>query len=528
MDKIEFTLQEKIHLVDLFAALLELLTPDGIQASSWHLFQGAIFGRDSERVALDLLPWFPSLCERVIFSLVRLQGTKSDLVTEEEEGRVHHEYRQQFIGGRKIDPVQQKILQQLADRWGGNEHEVIYYGSVDATPQLIRLVVAYCRLYGASLLECEFKHRNNKIKSIRMSLLSAVRWIVRRIEASDLGLVEFQRTNPNGIRWQVLRDGRLAYLHENGRLANATAPVASLEVQGLAYDALVYASELFHRELPEETMRWESIAGKLQQTTLERFWLPQERYFAMAIDRDRKGQPRLVKTLTSVQAELLETRIFDSLAEEQKSYYVRSIIEHMYGQDFLTEVGIRSRALRYHELLPYWDYHGSKVSWTVMSNIFACGLRRQGFGELAEDMENRMLNAAIIAGDWLEFYYVDHDGKVNYFPLEKGQVPTEQKARISLIAGTNIPENTQAWTVSALLRILLHREKGGETFISQPTGYWQHKVEDTIFSVVPKTKLLTAERERIDILMRSGPFHIDPVEGRRLEKMLLQELEKPE
>jgi glycogen debranching enzyme len=526
MDQIEFSLSEKLNTIDLFELLLELLTPDGIQASTWELFQGAIFGRDSERVALDLLPWFPGLSEKVIFSLLRLQGTKSNPVTEEEAGRIHHEYRHLFVGGRKVGPMQQKILRELAEKWGGTEEEVIYYGSVDATPQIIRLVAAYCQNYSPALLNEEFKHRNGTVITVREALLSAVTWIINRIEQSDIGLLEFQHTNPMGIKWQVLRDGTLAYIHENGRIANANAPIASLDVQGLAYDALLYAAELFHKDMPERAAQWQEVAQKIQKNTFERFWLPEERYFAMAIDRDKHGTPRLLKTLTSVQAELLETRIFDSLSQEDKQHYVSSIIEHMYGPDFLTDVGIRSRALRYHELLPYWDYQGSKVCWTVMTNIFAIGLRRQGFLELAEDMENRMLNGAIIAGDWLEFYYVDTDGKVNYFPLEKGQIPTERKVAISMIAGTNIPENTQAWTVSALLRVLLQRDKGGDTFRSMPSAFWQCQTEELIFKAISKTKVLNSEQDRVNALLQSGPFHIDRQEGKRLEQNFLEGLNK--
>ena len=143
--------------VDLFNALLELITPDGIQASSYELYQGAIFGRDSERVALDLAPWLPSLSSRVIFSLIRLQGLNTNSVTEEEPGRIHHEYRHLFVGGKKIGPHQQQLLKELSEKWGGTEKEMIYYGSIDATPQLVRLVATHCRHFGSEILNEELK-----------------------------------------------------------------------------------------------------------------------------------------------------------------------------------------------------------------------------------------------------------------------------------------------------------------------------------------------------------------------------------
>lgn len=515
--------KERISTTDLFALLLELLTPDGVQASSWELFQGAIFGRDSERVALDLLPWFPGLCERVIFSLLRHQGINDNPITEEEPGRIHHEYRHLFVGGRKVGEAQQQLLRELSEKWGGSEYEVTYYGTVDATPQLVRLVAAYCQHYGSEILDAEYLHRNGTTRTVREGVTECVRWVSRRIEQSELGLLEFKRTNPEGIRWQVLRDGSMSYLHENGRPANDRYPIASLDVQGLAYDALLFGAELLHRDITEEAQHWTQVASQLQQTVLKEFWLEEPRYFAMAIDRNRQGTPRLVRTLTSVQAELLETRIFDSLSEDDRSHYIGSIVEHMYGPDFLTDVGIRSRALRYHELLPYWDYQGSKVSWTVMTNIFAIGLRRQGFLDLATDIENRLLNGAIIAGTWLEFYYVDIDGKVNYHPLEKGRIPTERKEQMSVITGTNIPENTQAWTVSAILRILLQRERAGEIFRSQTPSFWQQQIEDLIFKVIEKTQVIENEEALKHILTQVHPFHIDRQAGVLLEQNFLKE-----
>jgi len=270
---------EKISLPELFGALMAVTTPDGIQASTWDLYHGAIFGRDSEHVALDLVPWIPSISDRVIFSLIRFQGSKSDVITEEEEGRIHHEYRHLFVGGKKVGLAQEKLLQQLSSIWGGSDKEMIYYGTVDATPQLVRLVAQHCRYYGPSILETEFIHRNGQVRTVKESVLLALSWIVKRIESSSLHLLEFQRTNPNGIRWQVMRDGVLAYMHKNGDLANSNAPIASLEVQALAYDALVLGGELFISQIPEQAKKWQEIAQALQKSVFERFWMKDQNFF---------------------------------------------------------------------------------------------------------------------------------------------------------------------------------------------------------------------------------------------------------
>src|SRR5205823_12334056 len=57
-------------------------------------------------------------------------------------------------------------------------------------------------------------------------------------------LLEYRARNPHGIENQVWKDSREFYVHESGEPANHKLPIASIEVQGLAYDALMHASRL--------------------------------------------------------------------------------------------------------------------------------------------------------------------------------------------------------------------------------------------------------------------------------------------
>ncbi len=105
--------------IELFRALTALVTPLGVQGSAGHLFKGAIFGRDSLRVALDVLPWFPAIVETVIFSLAHLQATGPNAVTDAKHvGQIPHEARFLYIGPRKIGEQQERILGDLAGKWG--------------------------------------------------------------------------------------------------------------------------------------------------------------------------------------------------------------------------------------------------------------------------------------------------------------------------------------------------------------------------------------------------------------------------
>lgn len=463
---------------DLYGSLLDVITPNSIQASSDRLFRG-IFSRDALRVALDLLPWHPKIAEMVLYNLARLQGVVDHVEREEEPGRIHHEYRALYLDGKRVSEEQEEIMKNLAERWGWviPGKEMCYYGSVDATPQFVRLVARYVELNGRNILADTVLRRDGTEVTIGMAVLNAMGWLERRIERSSLGLLEFHRANPHGIRFQVMRDGAVSYLHEDGTLANHKAPIASLEVQGLSYDALVDAATLFAEELPERAERWKALASAIQTSVFERFWMDDRGQFAMAIDRDAKGNTRLIQTQTSVPAELLETGIFDSLPQYERMQYLAAIVCSMYSKEILTDVGIRSRGLQYANLLAYWDYQGSYTSWLVTTNVFAVGLRRQGLTAHAADMEARLINGTNIAGCLPEFFYVDDGGGVHYNLSgsagyeDGGILPTRT------IQATNHPELNQAWSISAILRARRARtdarhvrSQGDEQEIKRRTG----------------------------------------------------------
>lgn len=450
---------------DLYGVLMSIVTPYGILASNGTLFR-AVFGRDSLRVALDLLPWHPELAERVIISLGVLQGATHNEITEEEPGRIHHEYRSLYMDGSKATTDQRHIMEKLADVWGWRTEgkEMCYYGSVDATPQYVRLVALHVSRYGPDILDRVFVHYTGKERTVRDAVIEAMSWIEGRIKTSSLGLVEFQRSNKKGIRWQVLRDGTVSYLHEDGSLVQANGPVASIEVQGLAYDALTMAAALFEETLPEKAERWREMARHIQETVFDLFWIEQYEYFAMALDRAPDGSVRQVRTRTSTPAELLDSGIFDTLEAGEREYFVAAIVHEMYSSEFLTPVGLRCRAKSHGNMLPYWDYQGSYTSWPVLTNIFALGLRRQGLIHHAFDMEKRVLNAANIAGALPEFFYVDDQNEVRYNVHTKKTVSDAERATRGReehaeeqIRATNKPEQLQAWTVSAVLRAKLAR-----------------------------------------------------------------------
>ncbi len=275
---------------DLFATLFGLVTPLGIQASNDHLFKGAIFGRDSLRVGLDLVPWLPSLSETIIFSLAHLQATEARAISDAKRpGQIPHEARFRFVGPRQIGPDQQALLDELAERWGGTTDGVVQYGSADATPQFVRLVARHCRLHGDEILDETFRRADGAVLTLRESLRAAVTWTEEEVRAADRPLLGFLRSNKaHGHRWQILQDGATSIIHPDGLLANAEARVETIGLQGLAYDALVDGADLLERDMPDDARRWRELAVGAAGCDAGRL-LDARRSVLRARDRPRPG-----------------------------------------------------------------------------------------------------------------------------------------------------------------------------------------------------------------------------------------------
>ncbi len=460
-------------------ALASVMASDGstVYASSDLLYKGAVFGRDSLAVAEDLLLLKPGLVHNILLTLGRLQGVQVNAANEEEPGKIIHEYRAAIVDGKPIKGRQHDIFRELSQKWGGDNNVLVYYASVDATPHFLRTLLAYCRQYGDGILGEYVTQRNGKKVTMRYAADRAVRWLFDRLDDSRSGLIEYQRRNPESFLNHVWKDSNEFYIHENGEPVNHDQPIASIEVQSLAYDALLAAAEFF----PEEAEDAYDYARALRDRTIELLWQPDRHYFALGLDYVSDGTMRIIKTVTSNPASLLDSAFFDNLPELDRQHYVGSVVRRIMGTDFLTNAGIRSRSLAGAHLVSFWDYHGSYVSWPKDTYAVARGLRRQGFPRLSRQLENRLVNLIRRTRDYPEFVYVDGWGRV--LPGIPKSIP--RRATVT-IQGSNAPERIQAWTVSAIMAIMARRSPLRTRRGSPLQDAWQQQLEGQVLETIPK------------------------------------------
>lgn len=490
-----------------------LTSPEGVlYASDGENYGGAIFGRDSLESAEDLLGFAPEFAMSTVMQLARLQGTERGAENEEEPGKISHEHRQRYIDGREIPYPQLEIFEKLSRRWGGTEDEVTYYGSVDATPLYGRLLARLAIGYGPAIFSQTITNKRGETVSLLDSFVAAADWLADKIDSSETGLIEFQRTSERGLIVQAWKDSASAYVHIDGSPASTERPIAPLEVQGYAFDALTLAGvladryDIFNRGHVE---RWKALAAGLQQRTLDLFWDDHGEQFVMGLDRDEYGQVRQIKTPSSNQGLLLDTQLFDGLRVDEKAYFVSSIARNLIQPDFVTDVGIRCRSAAYADIVDFQDYHGSWAVWVKETYDIAKGLHRHGFDQLAQDLEVRILNGVNLAGNNYEFLFAAPDGAVDYWPQYSETADYFDR----LIVATTLPEPAQAWTVSAV-RAIKHRRLSSSQMLP-----WQLELTDSLRAHVPPAQLLRTayqiERARMGQAVK---FAIDTEAGLRADR----------
>lgn len=426
----------------------------GVYASIGPNYQYAIFGRDSIAFAEGVLEHFPGIAREIIELLARLQGRTTDPVTEEEPGKIHHEYRALHFNGEPISQAASTVYNLLVPRWGHPEtQELLYYGSVDATPLFIRLVDLFVRRQGPAILDTPLTHHSGETISVRHAVERALDWLLAKIEASPWKLLEFKRLNPQGLLNQAWKDSDTAYLHLDGSVANADGGIASVEVQGYAFDALQAAGRLLTLS-PERKQQIAACALQLAQQTVELMWMSEERFFAMGVDRGPDGELRQIKTLTSNAAVLLTSALLEAAVPDNARQYATDVAARIMDEaQFLSPAGVRARARQHAELLAYADYHGSQVTWPKDTLDVAHGLRTWGLTSEANDLEQRLVRYMVLAGEAYEFFYVNADNQVKiHYRLEHPDEP-----RFHDFGAANTPEPGQAWSLSAFACALWRR-----------------------------------------------------------------------
>ncbi len=199
----------------------------------------ALFGRDSLICALQVLPAAPEVARATLRALAARQGTRTDPETDEEPGKILHEFR--------TDPGAWFV----EGGWPVRDDGLLYYGSADSTSWFLIVLGATGDAALAAELEPAWR--------------AAGGWLAGALEAGG-GLVRYgPRRSSGGLEQQGWRDAMapVAQHPEGGGIVRAdgtapTAPLADADTQAAAVAALDALARLDPRA------GWDALAAGLR------------------------------------------------------------------------------------------------------------------------------------------------------------------------------------------------------------------------------------------------------------------------
>jgi glycogen debranching enzyme len=355
------------------------------------------FGRDALITAMQTLMLGPEVAKGVLRFLAKHQGKNEDEFRDEEPGKILHEFRYGELARLGVIP------------------HTPYYGTVDATPLWIILLSETYRWTGDASL----------VHELWEAAEGALLWLETYGDLDDDMFVEYLRRSPKGIGNQGWKDSFNAVIFPDGSLAQS--PIALVEVQGYVYDAKRRAAELCHlvgQELLAKRLLQE--ADELKARFNEAFWLAEDGFYAIALDRDK--QP--VRTLTSNPGHALWSNI---IAAERIPQVVKSLL----SPGMFSGWGIRTLSSESPVYNPI-GYHIGTV-WPHDNALIAKGFADRGFKREANMIFSAMYDSAI---------------RFNYYRLPELYCGFERQGELDMPIPYPVACAPQAWAAATPILLL--------------------------------------------------------------------------
>lgn len=317
------------------------------------------FGRDSLITALQMLPVRSDVALGTLRTMAAFQGTKIDPWRDEQPGKIMHELRKGELANTNQVPF------------------TPYYGTIDATPLFLVLLAEYVKWTGDY----------DALRELMPTALRALDWIEKYGCRDGGAFVSYFQESAKGIANQGWKDSADSVVHRDG--AYAKAPIALVEVQGYVYQAKRLLAELF-ASVPagDSAYDWSGLGARLTEEAealrvrFERqFWMEDEQYYAIALDRDDKQ----VMSVTSNPGHALMSGLF---SPERAA----AVAKRLVAPDLFGGYGIRTMAEGQTGYNPM-SYHDGSV-WPHDNSMCLMGMSSQGFQAEAMTVIEGLLEAA--------------------------------------------------------------------------------------------------------------------------------------
>jgi glycogen debranching enzyme len=198
---------------------------------------------------------------------------------------------------------------------------------------------------------------------------------------ADDPFVYYDDTDDDPLTHTAWKDSDMSVQFADG--TEATPPLASVEVQGYVYDALVRGAHLLRTVLddPELADVLEQRARTLREQFEDAFWLPERTYYAAALTDDG----RHVDAYTSNVGQCLWSGIVDPDRAD-------AVVDRLFSEELYSGWGVRSMSTADAGYSPV-SYHIGSI-WPHDNSLIALGLARYGYADRVESLSRDVLDAA--------------------------------------------------------------------------------------------------------------------------------------
>jgi glycogen debranching enzyme len=313
----------------------------------------ALFGRDSLTASWQAAMLGPEMMRGALTQLARTQGTRDDPWRDEEPGRMLHEAHTGPLSVLEYVPHGRS------------------YGSMTTSGFYAFIVSQLWHWTG----------RREEVEPFVEPALAALRWLDRH-HRTPRGFYAYASRSPQGVRNQGWKDSEDAIVDEHGR--SMEPPLATCEEQGFVYAAKLFFSELlWSLDRGDEAKALRREAAELKARFGEAFWMPEERFVAMAVD----GNDRPVRGIGSNPGHCLASGLLDGER-------VTDVADRLFEDDLFTGWGIRTLSTQNPAYNPYSYHRGSM--WPVEQGPFALGFMRYGLHGHVERLSRAVFECAAL------------------------------------------------------------------------------------------------------------------------------------
>lgn len=412
-----------------YESLLNMVSDEGINASSRTEVYGCIFGRDSAITILKILnvhkrnpsPLLLEICKRTLQTLVHLQGKEFNIESGEEPGKFIHEFRRNNYDH----------LLKLEKPWYVYPDKTLRnYDSIDSTA--LTLIAIY-RYY-------EQTNDFDFLMPLLSSIEAGLNWIITFGDKDKDYLLEYELPELRkygGLRVQSWTDSHESMLTPDGKMPQY--PIAPVEVQSFAWLAFKLWSDVYKRLYPAFGYKLAAQARSMKKRFNEAFLYPTDKYYfaAQALD-GRKNQIRTVTANPLIA--LWSSYISDSSKEcIIDTEYINDVVHRSFEMDmFDHEAGIRTMSTNSLTYNPdVTSYHNGSF-WPMLNGLIYEGLLKWTYTDQAEKLKTATIKPIQYFKTPIELYIKSPDGKLLEYKAPNGQVGCRY----------------QAWSAAALLDIL--------------------------------------------------------------------------